>query len=634
MKYATLEPIKTTKTLSRKPIFTFDTETKDGLRGCELFCCSLAYHNAKAKSFKSIHAFYNFLSTIERNDKTIIYVHNLGFDARFLIDYCLSHDLKYNLLFSGSNCIMFEFATLKFRFIDSFQFLLESQEKAELTYNVDESLRKIHCNDLFERDYKTWTDDEKNRIVAHNINDVLALQQIMKCFRATLFEISNVDILSVLTLPSFALTAFRKTLKCGIVNPYIQMHFHDKKFSYIFQRDKYEFAKAAYFGGRVECFDHRVGYSVNYNDIVSMFPHHMMADDYPDGIPYWEKDQTKILKSLKTNLSIIEAIMIPNYSENYPILAFRKDDRVIFGNFHEKGTWTSVEIDYAMERGYKFEFLRALIFPFKSNYFAPFVEKFFAIKTKSTGGKRQGAKLILNQCYGKFGQRVDRDESRYEFFTDEDKALELYHEMIDQQRNAHMEFTGVYKQYMVRYTEPSTQIKPFQLVHLSAFVTAYSRLHIIKSIHKLTDKGVNVYYCDTDSIVCEPNALMPYSDALGGWQIERTFREFKAVSPKCYIARLDDGQLLLKCKGIRRDKITEILNQSGTIDEVYEKIKDDIVLDERYLPIKSSLVRNKTAMSSSGMVKHLGLEDKKRHTNVDLTTTALNDIGGENCVDS
>ncbi len=633
MKYLELVPLKQSKQLSKQNLWTFDCETKDGLKGAQLYCWSLATNSGgnnrevKVYSGKTIDSFFKTLIELNNpNKKQIIYVHNLSFDCRFLIDYCIRKKLSFKPIYANSNVILFYISDLNFKFIDSFQFLLSTQEKAEITYNVPKELTKIDCSDLFKSDFKKWTDSDKKRVLEHNKNDVLALQFILKRFREQMYENANVDLLQCNTLAGLSLKAFRKCMQSAIVNPYINVNFdlQTKKYNYILQDEKYHFAKSAYFGGRTECFNHALVKNVKYFDKVSMFPAQMKFQLFPKGIPYWEKDSNKIAGSLTDKLSIIEARMIPNYKEKYPVLPFRKENKTIFGNFNEVGIWTSIEIKYAISRGYQFKFLRALIFPESFNPFSDFIDKFFTIKQKSVGSVRQIAKIILNSCYGKFGQRVEQIGSDTKFFDCESEAIEFYENKIDNDEKAFMEYNECYKRWSVRFSESRTQLQSFQIVHLSAFITAYARIELLKGIHELTDNSIPVYYCDTDSIVTIDNSILNLGKELGCWDIECTFDEFKCIAPKCYLAKFENS-LIIKVKGIRKDKIKSWVKEYSTIESVLPQLEQTIELEAQYLPVKSALLREKSALAFLPSSKKLSLIDSKRKVLENADTLPLSD---------
>lgn len=189
-----------------------------------------------------------------------------------------------------------------------------------------------------------------------------------------------------------------------------------------------------------------------------------------------------------------------------------------------------------------------------------------------------------------------------------------------------MSYNEVYKQYCVRFSEECKILQPFQIVHLSSFITAYSRIELLKGIHNLTDNNYTVYYCDTDSIVTTDNSVLTLGKELGCWDIEKSFIEYKCLVPKCYIAFDSDNKMILKVKGIRRDKLEEISKKCKTINEVELLLKDEIVMNNQYLPLKSSLIRFKTALSSTITVKHLKLINSKRKILSDFSTIPITEL--------
>jgi len=77
---AQLSPLKCNKRLSKKfRLMTFDCETKDGLKGSELFCASFCYKERNAvftETFYNLNDIYAYCKTLEsKAQKTI--THNI-----------------------------------------------------------------------------------------------------------------------------------------------------------------------------------------------------------------------------------------------------------------------------------------------------------------------------------------------------------------------------------------------------------------------------------------------------------------------------------------------------------------------------------------------------------------------------
>ena len=88
VKYAELKPLKQTKRLNTISIFTFDIETKDGLKGKEIYCWSFCKNqqgnNFKVDSSLNIKDFIDYLRETKTKNQKIIFSHNLTFDIRFI----------------------------------------------------------------------------------------------------------------------------------------------------------------------------------------------------------------------------------------------------------------------------------------------------------------------------------------------------------------------------------------------------------------------------------------------------------------------------------------------------------------------------------------------------------------------
>ena len=631
VKYAELKPLKQTKRLNTISIFTFDIETKDGLKGKEIYCWSFCKNqqgnNFKVDSSLNIKDFIDYLRETKTKNQKIIFSHNLTFDIRFILDYCIHKDIKCNLIFSGSSVIIAIIEEFKVKFLDSMQFLKESQQNAEKTYKVPQIYTKIDCSDLFIKEYELWSNKDKERILAHNKNDVIALNIIMQNFRKNMFDISNVDILTINTPSSLAMKSFRKTLQKSIINPFIVLRYDNKskKYFYDIQKEKEIFARASYRGGRTECLNQNEILTSYYADVVSMYPFVMKNNNYPDGIPFWDSNHDSIMNYMKNGKLCIVECLVETSNLNIPILPYKdeKMNKLLFPNGKFKGVYCSPELEYAIEMGYKIKCLRALIYPDKCKPFSRHVDKFIKVKNNSKGGMRAGNKLLLNGLYGKHGQKFNRENTKSEFFVDQNLALEVFNEFVDNDVKAILKTNEHYSE--VRYKEISQSIRTFMNVSFASFVTSYARLKLVKKIHYEENHNNKVYYCDTDSIVVK-NRPKNLKHELGLWCIEKSFIKFKAFCPKVYIfkalnEKTNIEELNLKMKGLNRIKKKEILQNSNNFQDIIDKIKDvEIVNEEMYLKIKESLIRNDCVLSSEIKKKTFSLKNDKRLMNKDLTS--------------
>ncbi|MGQ4876228.1 MAG: DNA polymerase [Promethearchaeia archaeon] len=659
-KGASLVPLKTAnknfitnkkKRLRKEGFYTFDTETKDGLKGTKLFCWGLAYRE-RTQEIKVLQGYDDLTPLFDKlrewKDKShyrIIYVHNLGFDARFLADYCARHNIKYKPLISGSKMLVFTIDELKIKFIDSYQFLLETQEKAELTWNVPEELRKIDCKEIFEKDYKEWSNQEKQRVFEHNANDIKALHIIMQNYRKTMFEISGVDCLSVVSLASLSLKAFRKTMDRDIENPFIYtLKNKENKITYKIDHARESFVRASYYGGRNEVFNTNVLKNGLYIDRVSMYPSEMYFNEYPIGYPIWFGNPTfcsndydiaderifleDIIDGVYDYLGFIEATI--SYTSEvktiYPIIPTRMNDRVLFTNTTFTGVYTTAELKYAKKIGYNVVPIKGLIYPEKRKIFNGFIDEFYPIKQHSTGGKKKGAKIILNSCYGKFGQKMVAQSPIFHYFSEESKLNEY---MDNTTNKVHVRYNEEMKLWITVELQKTEIRRTFMNVGIASFVTAYARLSLTKFMHEMEQNGVEIYYCDTDSITIArfgkngkdyKSIYTSEKHELGDWDIEQEFDYVKFLAPKAYIS-IQNGKPKLKLKGVERRKIKEIVKKCRTISEIEEMIREPIEMAEKYMTFTQSH-RYGTILATKKLIKHYSFENRKRNFSNDGTSIA------------
>lgn len=672
-----LKPLKAIKKLRSRSFFTFDCETKDGLKRTQLFCWALAYRTKERKT-ETIHGFTNLKPLFDflhasKHDKSrykIIFSHNLAFDSGFLNLYCQQHNIECKVIKSGSNVIVFSIPEIKLRFVDSLQFLQESQEKAEYNWKVDLKITKEETSELMKelfqnekwndetnekvKPYPIWTKFEKKQLLSHCKNDVCALWSIMNEYRKTIFEIAGLDVLVSQSIASMAMKAFRICMNDSdereICNPFITLDFKKEgQRSHYMLRDidasNEEFCRRSFFGGRTEVYDNRIHKNAHYVDKVGMYQYVMKEKKYPKGWGYWSNDidlLTEMIQGLHENMAgFIECYIEIPESEKYPILPQRLDERVMFTNCTRIGVHTLPELQYAQRRGYKIEPISGFIFDEVADYFSGFITKFAKIKDESKGGKRTGAKLIQNGVYGKFGQAFHRKNLKPFYFTNEndmfDKIDELELEFAEKglEFKYHASTSLDSKLFILMISQDSLALKPFMNVCIASYITAYARIEITEMLNQMQTLKIPVFYSDTDSLTI-PNkniSKLTLGKTLGCWDIEQSFVSVKFVAPKCYFFLkheigwdkfgyfVETIKPFLKMKGIEKRKIEEIIAplkdsdgfviREKTLEEIEELIREPIQLAERYL-CYTEAHRDGTILGTKKLCKHYSLENLKR----------------------
>jgi cell fate (sporulation/competence/biofilm development) regulator YlbF (YheA/YmcA/DUF963 family) len=639
-----LTKLRQLKELHQRCFYVFDVETKDGLLGKKLFCYSLAYLNDKSHKLdvlcgnSDLGILFDFFNQHKGSDRNkIVFVHNLGFDVRFIIDYVVKKKImdlnvvKSNIVSVGGSIIGFTIPSLKIQFRDSFQFLRSSQERAELDYEVDKELLKIDCKSIFNKKYRLWTKKEKETVINHNKNDVMALYSIMNCYRNIIFELFKIDFLSCLTLASLGLKCFRTTIEVDIPNPFIYLKFNQetKRREYWYEKPEESFCRSAYFGGRCEVFDLNKHFDCIYLDKVSMYPGVMVRNKMPFGFGYWERDKIKLNQIIESESEIsgfIEVIVkynmkVSKEATKYPVLPVKLNERTCFTNCTIRGVYTIPELRYAYQCGYDIEVKQAFLFEDMKNIFDKYILKLFEVKKTSKFGRREVAKRLMNALSGKFGQRIEQNIPKYTFFESEDQ-LQSY---LSENPQITQYSTSINKDTKICHIIEKgvrVSIKSFMNVCLSAYITSIARVELIKQIHELFRIKIPAFYSDSDSIVTTKSCLkyLTLSKELGGWDIEKDFDEIVCLAPKCYVYK-KDNVIKIVVKGLDRKKTEEIEKSVKTIEEAIELLKEPIELSERYKTLTQSLSGG-YILDTKILSKHFSHKYFKREVLSDKTTNA------------
>lgn len=159
--------------------------------------------------------------------------------------------------------------------------------------------------------------------------------------------------------------------------------------------------------------------------------------------------------------------------------------------------------------------------------FAPYVDKWTAVKIRATEegnrGLRTIAKLMLNSCYGKLATNPKRLQ-KVPMWDEEHGRVA----------------------YVVQEAEDA---KP-AYVPAAIFVTSYARRKTILAAQACYDR---VAYCDTDSLHLVGTELPEGIDVdpvrLGAWKLESHFDRARFLRQKCYIEE-SDGQLHVTVAGM------------------------------------------------------------------------------------
>jgi hypothetical protein len=292
-----------------------------------------------------------------------------------------------------------------------------------------------------------------------------------------------------------------------------------------------EFVTRGYYGGRTEVF-HRggkfqEGSRLHCFDINSMYPWAMAQPMPVDPLFPDEGRQPGQVPDLDEP-AFVECLVATTgadeFARKYPILPWRGENKLLFPLGRFTGVWTSEELKYAYDHGYRFSRVGKVVrFGKCEVVFKDFVDKLYALKDRSNPGYDDSvaliAKMLLNSAYGKFGTRKEKTTIIVDPFITEDAVQRRGLRMID----------GPYD--MDVYVEDVVIDGDYMLPHLAAWITSLARIRLSRFMEMCGN--FQVYYTDTDCIYTV--ADLPTGTGLGVMKLEHAeIEEARFAAPKAY----------------------------------------------------------------------------------------------------
>lgn len=282
-----------------------------------------------------------------------------------------------------------------------------------------------------------------------------------------------------------------------------------------------DIGRKAFAGGRVEVFKHSPGGALQEYDVTSSYPWSMTQ-----ALPWHLEGFGEPCLYDASRVSLVYAkVKVPQ--QHVPPLPYVPPSGGLFFPWGEWSGWfNGNELAYAIEKcGVTAKFMDAVNYtvdkPFES-----FVKQVFALKSTSAGAVREFCKLVLNGCYGKFGQKPET--SKLKVFASMTEALEWA-------RKAQAKEPTPLNSSNTAWSVKEYRWPKHTHYALAGFVTAYSRI----LLHKHLVRSVGLAYCDTDSVHCKPNAEMrkhadAYGKELGELMHKRDIERARYYAPKLY----------------------------------------------------------------------------------------------------
>lgn len=388
---------------------------------------------------------------------------------------------------------------IKFSYIcfrDSIALLPFSLDKICKDYKVQhQKLKELVSHDDIQRD--GW-EPHVAEIEKYLHNDVVGLHEALDKFNDEIIELSGgLDITKCLTGATLAKKLFRGKYYNVEKTPVYQLPDHIDSFC----------RNGCYFGGRVEVFTDNLGKvdlpdgKAYYYDFTSLYP-----DVGRRLLPYGTPEYIKFEPNDELAADFFGFIRVRCRSKNFEKIPLHghydtKNGKLLFPHFND---WTvltmfSVELRNGIESGmYEYELVEGYKFN-RGRVMEKFFNELFVKKAEAKAAGKSSLektyKIIINSGYGFWGLRT-RGRDNVAFYTKDTAPIMMHIE------RGTLKGEATVGDYTLLRTEKDLEIKDFN-VAIAAAITSYARIKLWKLINAIRDVGHKVYYCDTDSVICD-----------------------------------------------------------------------------------------------------------------------------------
>lgn len=313
-----------------------------------------------------------------------------------------------------------------------------------------------------------------------------------------------------------------------------------------------EFARLAYYGGRVEDIVRGYVSGLNIFDVHSLYPSVMHDYEFPDTNylvgPVSDPDPSLIFEYEGVSHVLVEVPYM-----YIPPLPMRVGGRLFFPYGTFEGYYTHAELRFAVSRGVKLLRVYETLYSKRTcRPFVSYVSTLYAMRSeyKRAGDPRQlMVKIMLNSLYGKFGQRLESGLRR----------LYPIEALFEAEDSTGWDFCVIGDQPYSLKPVPFTRQPAYINLLWASYVTSYGRMRLYEYMEKA---DFHVSYCDTDSIFTP--VRMETGDGLGALGSDAVDVPVLIVGPKMYHV-MTDGEGRTKAKGVpKRYQAAFLYNGSVT----------------------------------------------------------------------
>jgi len=511
-----------------KKFYTSDIETKKGFVGD--FLIGGIFDGKKYLEFTKETNFMRFILGL----KGVVFFHYLDFDIRTILDWCSRNKIKIKTMpvMSGDRRVI-EWKINDVVFRDSF--VLTQSSLRDLAESFNLKTRKLEI-----RNYQFLK--RTKELKRYLRNDVIVLYKILIGFY-NFIGWRNFD---KKTIASIALDKFKEISK--------------QSYQRIIETSVYEeidkFLRQAYFSGYYATFKTEIenkNQRILKIDVNSYYASAMCNNVFPWGATMKSENEKEISELITKKLGIIQAKTRIPKGLKFGFLPVKTGEEGVEYPVKGviRGTWTTPEIIFALNLGYKFKFEKVVFWQFKNHLFRKYINYLAKIKRKSKGAKRTIAKQLLVSLYGKFAQRRD---------------ISLFKKLERPIPNR------LYLDEDLTISEEKKYIRtPYSHPEISIFTTAYARIWMYQICQKIGWE--NIFAIINDSLIIRDNLSRKFKEK---WFDENEIGKFKVE------ARIEKGIVFARgVYALKNIDGTEIIRNQGALKEFsklltfedFEKVK-------------------------------------------------------------
>lgn len=471
------------------------------------------------------------ISKCNRNNKKIIYFHNLKFDSKFFIDFLFEKFDIVKVIRTDSKIIAIKCFKLRknskqldciLEFKDSLSILLVSIKRLGKMLNFPKLEFNFDYSDLKKAINYCFRDCE------------IIYYALKKLYNAIMNEFNLTNNRTKKPLQFYELPLTIASLSKKIIMLYYPEVFY-KVDKHLERR-----LREHYFGGRTEAFDFNKAENASYLDENSEYPFLLSSREFSNGQTYmFAVDSVNFNRS--KNILAYEVLVKENLY--YPIYPKRVNGIIFFPKTTKRVIMTKFEYNYLKKNGYfkrkDIEILE-VYFEFRVVEIITFKELFLLLYNLRHSYSSKHIfnyifKIVMNSGYGKFAEKPEKEV--YDFIG---KEIELTLEVLE--KDEYYEFDNVVLKKSEMYQD-YLKINLFNAI----LTTSYARFDIWIMLEKCRLKGIKGFYTDTDSIVVNNEKLdklkSHLSNEFGKWKIEQQFKYFQAIDSKEYIKEISNEKV-------------------------------------------------------------------------------------------